>query len=126
MGLDVTGLGAVSELVTTAINKIWPDKSEQEKAEIANVFALMQSQIEVNKIEAQNENIFISGWRPFIGWVCGSAFAYHFILQPLMMFILAQFGSTVILPVFDMSALNTVLMGLLGLGGLRTVEKFKK
>jgi hypothetical protein len=125
MGLDLTGLGAVSDLVNNAINKIWPDKSEQEKAEIANAFALMQGQLEINKEEAKSANVFIAGWRPFIGWVCGVAFAYHFVVQPFLTFVMAQFGHNITLPAFDMSALNTVLMGLLGLGGLRTFEKIK-
>ncbi len=81
------------------------------------------AQIEVNKVEAASENLFVSGARPFILWVCGIALAYHFVLQPLITFVLAAFDHMIVLPVFDMDTLNTVLMGLLGLGGLRTVEK---
>lgn len=85
-----------------------------------------QSQTAINQQEAANPNLFVSGWRPFIGWVCGIAFAYHFILQPLLAFALANAGQLVFLPEFDMQELSTVLMGILGLGGLRTIEKVRK
>jgi hypothetical protein len=84
-----------------------------------------QSQAQINQIEAGSKEIFVSGWRPFIGWVCGVAFAYHYVLQPLLAFGMASAGHTVALPAFDMSELSTVLMGMLGLGGLRTIEKIK-
>jgi len=80
-------------------------------------------QIEVNVAEAQNANLFVAGWRPFIGWVCGFALAYHFILQPLILFIVASAGQTINLPTFDMQSLMTVMMGMLGLGAMRSYEK---
>ena len=84
------------------------------------------SQIEVNKAEAASGSFFKGGWRPFIGWVCGLAFAYHFILQPLLTFILATFNVSIPeLPEFDMGTLLPVLGGMLGIGGLRTYEKQK-
>ena len=83
------------------------------------------AQIEVNKMEAQG-NWFQSSWRPLVGWVCAIAFGWHFVFQPLLIFILTYAGLPVPdLPDFDMSALLTVLGGLLGLGSLRTFEKFK-
>lgn len=84
-----------------------------------------QAQTAINQQEAGNPNLFVSGWRPFIGWVCGVAFCYHFILQPLLVFILTNTGHAVTLPAFDMQALSTVLMGILGLGSLRTIEKVR-
>jgi hypothetical protein len=88
--------------------------------------AIALAQIEVNKIEAQSPSFFKSSWRPFIGWVCGIAFAYHFVLQPFLIFGLTVYGIQIpSLPVFDMSTLMTVLGGLLGLGTLRTYEKSK-
>ena len=83
------------------------------------------AQIEVNKAEAASASIFKGGWRPFVGWVCGVAMLYHFLLQPIIVFILAVAGVTFDLPQFDMGSLMTILMGLLGLGGLRSFEKFK-
>lgn len=83
-------------------------------------------QIEVNKTEAAHRSVFVAGWRPFIGWVCGTAFAYHFIIQPLLFLALTIAGKDLsALPEFDISALLTVLGGMLGLGGLRTFEKLK-
>ena len=81
------------------------------------------AQIEVNKEEAKHRTVFVAGWRPFTGWVCASALAYHFILEPIIVFGLALYNIQLTLPQFDMGSLLTVLMGMLGLGGLRTYEK---
>jgi hypothetical protein len=87
---------------------------------------LALAQIEVNKAEASSGSVFKGGWRPFIGWVCGIAFLYHFVLQPLLLFTIAVVGVQLpTLPEFDMGTLLTVLGGLLGLGSLRTFEKTK-
>ena len=83
------------------------------------------AQLEVNKVEAAHRNVFVAGWRPFTGWVCASALAYHFILEPIIVFGLALSNIQLTLPQFDMGSLLTVLMGMLGLGGLRTFEKSK-
>lgn len=83
------------------------------------------AQIEVNKVEAQHRTVFVAGWRPFTGWICASALAYHFIIEPILVFTLAAQNIQLTLPTFDMSSLLTVLMGMLGLGGLRTYEKSK-
>ncbi len=81
------------------------------------------AQIQVNAEEAKNSNMFVSGWRPFIGWICGTALGYHFILQPLIAFTVASSGGHIELPMFDMQSLLTVLMGMLGLGAMRSYEK---
>ena len=86
---------------------------------------LIELQTKINLAEASHRTLFVAGWRPFIGWTCGLALAYHFILQPILSLILVISGITVDLPEFDMSSLMTVLMGMLGLGGLRTYEKVK-
>ena len=84
------------------------------------------AQILTNREEAKSANVFVSGWRPFIGWTCGFALAYHFILAPLILFGVAITGQEIpSLPVFDMESLMTVLLGMLGLGSLRTFEKSK-
>ena len=119
--------------VADLLNKFVPDQTEKLKLahEIATLaekqaHAIAIAQIEVNKVEAASNSIFKSGWRPAIGWVCGFAFAYHFVIQPLLVFILTYAGHPVPeLPEFDMASLMTVLGGLLGLGGLRTYEKTK-
>ena len=83
------------------------------------------AQLEVNKVEATHKSIFVAGWRPFVGWVCGVAMSYHFFIAPLLQFGFALGGIDQDLPEFDFSQLSTVLMGMLGLGGLRTFEKMK-
>lgn len=115
------------------LDKVVPDASE--RAKLAHEIATMAerqaheialAQIEVNKEEAKSDNMFKAGWRPFIGWVCGIAFAYHFVGQPLIVFAVAMTGYDIPeLPKFGMDALLTVLGGLLGLGTLRTFEKYK-
>jgi len=84
------------------------------------------AQIEVNKAEASHKSLFVAGWRPFVGWVCAGALAYHFIFQPIMVFAISVYGVSITLPEFDMGSLMTILMGMLGLGGLRTLEKVQK
>jgi hypothetical protein len=118
--------------VTSLLDKFIPDADERQKLahEIATMSQKMAHesamiQVEVNKEEAKHRSSFVAGWRPFIGWTCGFALAYHFILQPMLTLVLNISGITVDLPEFDMSSLMTVLMGMLGLGGLRTYEKVK-
>ncbi len=137
--MDITGLGAVFDFGTKVLERIFPDPKDrleaqtkllelQQTGELALLAAetdLAKGQQSINLEEAKNENLFVSGWRPFIGWVCGAAFAYHFVLQPLLAFGFAASGHEVSLPDFDMEALYTVLAGLLGLGGMRSFEKIK-
>ena len=119
--------------VTGLLDKFIPDADE--KARIAHELATMSekhaqqlalAQIEVNKAEAASESIFKGGWRPAVGWVCAIAFAYHFIVKDLVVFVCAASGVELPdLPEFDMGTLLTVLGGMLGIGGLRTYEKQK-
>lgn len=83
------------------------------------------NQVEVNKAEAANGNLFVSGWRPFIGWVCGLAFAWFYIAQPVLTFFLTAAGHPVNLPHIEFGEMSSVLLGMLGLGGMRTFEKTK-
>lgn len=84
---------------------------------------LAQAQTDVNKVEGANTNIFIAGWRPFIGWVCGTGLAVQFLIGPLFTWVAALAGHAVAFPSLDMGTLITLLAGMLGLGGMRTVEK---
>ena len=86
----------------------------------------VMAQIEVNKAEAASASLFKGGWRPAVGWVCALALFYHFILQPSLLFAVAVAWVAIpALPQFDMASLMPILLGMLGLGGLRTVEKIK-
>ena len=83
--------------------------------------AILEIQAKINEIEAQHRNLFVSGWRPSVGWVCSLAFAYHFVAFPIIKTIYPDTE----FPVLETEPLFTVLMGMLGLGGLRTYEKIK-
>ena len=83
------------------------------------------AQIDLNKQEAAHHSRFVAGWRPFVGWTCGFALAYHFIISPILSFILVLAGIDTPIPKFEFSQLSTILMGMLGLGGLRSYEKMK-
>ena len=96
---------------------------DMEKTQLAGDISQLQGQIEVDKAEAASQNVFVSGWRPFVGWVCGSAFAWAFVLQPFGAFILSAMGKHVTLPTLDLSTMMPVLLGLLGLGAMRSYEK---
>lgn len=77
------------------------------------------------EVEAANQSLFVAGWRPAIGWVCGAAFAFKFILGPAAVVAMAMAGHPITLPAFDFTEMSTILLAMLGLGGLRTVEKVK-
>ena len=84
---------------------------------------LAKGQLEVNKTEAAHKSLLVAGWRPFIGWVCGIGFLSNFILIPLSNFGLAVAESAITIPMIDTTHMMPVLMGILGLGTMRTVEK---
>lgn len=118
--------------ISKILDKFIPDADEKQKLahEIATMAQKMahesaMSQVQVNKNEANHKSIFVAGWRPFIGWTCGIALTYHYIIQPIAVFVVALYGITIDLPQFDMGSLMTILLGMLGLGGLRTFEKYK-
>ncbi|MFN9108527.1 MAG: holin family protein, partial [Bacteroidota bacterium] len=112
---------ALIPAISTLLDKLIPDPIAREKAKIELLRAERSSdleelrlaltadaaQTEINKQEAAHADRFVAGWRPFIGWVCGVAFAYHFILQPLLAFAIMNSGGEVKLPSFDMDALST-------------------
>ena len=123
--MSISGLGEAAELVNTVIGKIWPDKTEQEKAELAAAVAVVQGQIDINKAEAGSASVFVAGWRPFIGWVCGAACAWNWIGLPMAKAGLVIAGYKLDVSPADLTEMLPVLMGMLGLGALRTAEKFK-
>ena len=127
MSLVNSLIGPVSGL----LDKVIEDKDQ--KAALAHEIATMSdkhaqelalAQISVNAAEAASGSLFKGGWRPCVGWVCAIAFFYHFVGQPIIIFIVALTGAEIPeLPEFDMATLLTVLGGMLGIGGLRTYEK---
>lgn len=87
---------------------------------------LAKNQLEVNKVEAASASLFVAGWRPAVGWVCVLGMASNFVLIPTVNFILALADSTITVPLIDTSTMMPVLLGMLGLGAMRSAEKIKK
>ena len=126
-------VSAILPGVTDIIGRFLPeDKEARAKAEreieqqLATHLAKIDiAQLEINKAEAGHRSIFVAGWRPFVGWTCGIALAWTYVGVPILQFTLAQTGHLIDLTALDMSQMMPVLMGMLGLGGLRSFEKFK-
>jgi len=129
-GID-DAIGAVSTLADSAVKRIWPDATEVEKAKLAqltqdmqNEFLLLAGQMDTNKLEAQNASVFVSGWRPFVGWVCGAGLAYAALIEPIGRFVaVVGFKYAGVFPVLDTDITLQILLGLLGLAGMRSFEK---
>jgi hypothetical protein len=128
MSLDP--ISAALDLGTTLINKIFPDPAQASEAKLKLLelqqngeLAIMTSQTDINKTEASNGSVFVSGWRPAIGWVCALALAYQYLLRPLMTWGFMAAGYNFPPMVGLDENLWQLMMGMLGLGGLRTFEK---
>lgn len=121
--MDITGLGTAAEAAKSIIGMFFPDKTEEDKAKLAASLALIQAQTDINKVEAGNPSVFVSGWRPAIGWVCGAGCAWNWIGLPVLKAVLIIYDHPVPLSPADISEMMPLLLGMLGLGGLRTAEK---
>lgn len=113
----------VAGLVTQVINRVWPDKTQQEKDELAAAVQVINGQLKINEAEAANPSVFVSGWRPFVGWACGSACAWNWVGLPVAKFALALAHNPIQLAAADLSEMLPVLVAMLGLGGYRTIER---
>lgn len=125
-------------LLSSVVGKVIPDagKAAEVNAELQRALIAQQgeldkavheaakAQAEINLKNADSPSMFVSGWRPFVGWVCGIGCAYGFILQPFLAWF-SGLAAVALPPVLDMATLLGLLGGLLGLGGLRTVEKIQ-
>jgi hypothetical protein len=128
MSLDP--ITALLDIGGKVIERIFPDPTQAAQAKL-ELYKLQQSgelaqitgQMEINKTEAANASVFVSGARPFIMWICGFGLAMQFIVSPLLTWGAALLGKTIALPPLDMGTLLTLLLGLLGLSGMRTFEK---
>ena len=125
-------LPSLLPVVGDVLDRFFPNKEERAKAEreieaklTAHLASIDLAQLEVNKQEASHRSLLVAGWRPFVGWTCGLALFYTYLVQPMATFVLAQTGHLIQLPPVDLSAMKPVLLGMLGLGGLRSFEKFK-
>jgi len=128
MALDP--VSALLDIGGKVIDRIWPDPTQAAAAKLELIklqqngeLAAMAGQLEINKVEAGSTSLFVSGWRPFIGWVCGSACAWNWIGLKIALFAAAYIGHPLNLASADLSEMMPVLLGMLGIGGLRTIEK---
>ena len=124
------GVGSAAEGIGNALDKLFT--SDDERLSREEVLERIRQkphewQAEINKIEATHRTLLVAGWRPFIGWTCGVAVAWNFVIYELLIWFMAVFAPEVIPPprLSDISALFTLLAAMLGLGGMRTAEKFK-
>lgn len=124
MALDP--ITAALDIGGKVIDRLWPNPADAAAAKI-ELLKLSQSgelaQIAVNQEEAKSDSVFVSGWRPAIGWICGAACAWNWVGLPLAKVLAIALGHPLALSPADLSEMLPVLMGMLGLGGLRTVEK---
>lgn len=125
LGVDQTPEAVAAALSPDALIKLREVEADLQKAQITADSAAATGQLEVNRAEASNTSLFVAGWRPAIGWTCAAAFAWVFVLAPLVAYAAALGGYTHKLPTLDISQLMPVLLGMLGLGGMRTLEKIK-
>ena len=132
---------ALAAPLVAIINKVVPDKAAADAAkaqlaaqlatgqlaeELAQLQAVTSNQSDVDKVEAASTSVFIAGWRPYVGWICGTGLGLQVIIAPLFTWISALVGHPTPFPKMDDALLQSTLAGMLGLGyGLRTYEKFK-
>ncbi len=122
------GIVSAAEGVAGIVDKFVETPDEKAAAELIKAKLMMRpslAQIELNKIEAMHRSIFVAGWRPWIGWICGFALGWHYILHDLMAWACAIFSPEIAPPeLLGTGELVTVVMAMLGLGLYRTAEKF--
>lgn len=124
--------GALGPIMEGVLRFI-PDKNKRAEAKeqfegqmLTAMTSLVEGQLEINKEQAKHSSVFVAGARPFIMWVCGFALLWQFLLEPMATWSLLAFAKPDVVPPFpelDIGPLMTLLLGMLGLGGLRTYEK---
>jgi len=131
MALDP--VSAVLDIGGKIIDRIWPDPAERDKAKL-ELLRLQQEgalkeisgQLAINAEEAKSSSVFVAGWRPFIGWICGASLGYAYIGYPFLVWLCAIVRPSFVVPRLTVdNMLYELLFGMLGLGALRTVEKIK-
>jgi hypothetical protein len=123
---------ALLDIGGKVIDRIFPDPAQKAAAQL-ELFKLQQQgelsqmagQMSINQTEAASSNAFVAGWRPFVGWVCGTGFAVQFVVGPMAEWGAALAGHPVKFPQMDMATMMPLLFGMLGLGAYRSVEKVK-
>ena len=100
-------------------------KEDMERGILDAANQALLGQLEINKVEAAHKSIFVAGWRPFIGWVCGAGIAWAFVGQPVANWAVEAFGLGISLPIIPTDNLMELVLAMLGMGGLRTFEKLR-
>lgn len=120
------------EVLGKVIDRVWADPGEAAAAKLKLVelqqtgeLQVILGQLNVNAVEAANQSVFVAGWRPAVGWICACGLAYKFLLAPFVILTMAVIGKPITLPVLDFNEMLTLLIGMLGIGGYRTLEKIK-
>ena len=121
----------IISVVTNVISRLLPETPQDKLAELQVALnkeladnELLKGQLDIDQAEAGSSSLFVAGWRPMVGWVCASAFAWAYLVEPVIVFVGASIGHPVSnLPTLNTADMMTVLFGLLGMGGLRTYEK---
>ena len=121
---------AIVTVGSQLITRLFPDPAqaaaanlELTKMQMSGELAQITEQLDINKVEAASTSVFVSGWRPFVGWVCGLGLGYVAIVEPMARFIATMVGYTGNFPVIDTTITMQVLMGMLGLAGMRSFDK---
>jgi len=141
MSLITDGIAGILKPISDIILKVVPDKAAaaaavaqlnemqvagQLQEELVQLTAVTSAQSDVDKVEAASASLFVAGWRPYVGWVCGTGLAISCIVAPLFTWIATLTGHPVVFPALNDPLLQSTLAGMLGLGHItRTVEKIK-
>ena len=128
--MAIDPITAVSNVVGKVLDRVLPDKVANDAAkaqltstEVQGAIAEIAGQLDVNKAEAASNSMFVAGWRPAVGWICGLGLGVDVIVRPLVSFTSAALGHPINLPALDMSTLLPLLLGMLGLGAMRSFDK---
>jgi hypothetical protein len=129
VGSIFSGIGSLAKDIREAVTGeaiVDPQKKLEVEAKLMELdFLITKAQTDINQAEARNPNLFVSGWRPAVGWCCAMALFWQFIGSPMFEWGCKMAGKVIEAPILDTSALMTILMAMLGMGGMRTYEKIK-
>lgn len=123
---------AALDLGGKLVDRVLPDKAANDaaKAQLTQMVAAGEiqqivGQIQIDQTEAASNSIFVAGWRPFVGWICGGGLGYEFLLRPLLTFGVGFFKAGYSAPGLDMGTLMELLLALLGMGVMRSFDKMQ-
>lgn len=132
MAIPIPIIGSIVDMIGGVLDKVIPDKNAREKAKheieatlVSQDFQLRLGQLEINKEEAKHQSMFVAGWRPAIGWTGAIALFYHFIGFSLIEWVLKVTNSGIVPPTLNSDNLMEIVLGMLGLGGMRSWERIK-